>query len=458
MKPVTLSLTRWSCSALLTCAACSDEQTALGETSGSSASTSPSAPSTSGSDPTTQGPTDPTLGTSETATDPTAGSGGGTTSGEVPLALDFEPLTLEVVLQDTTDIEFLPGSMDLLLLEKAGRVHHLALRGDTVTELGQFTMPGVHNDSDCGLISLAIDPGFADNGWVYLSQCDTLHQSSVYRVTLDTESYATVPDSRVLVIREGDDQATKPWHNVGAMGFEADGETLWVLFGEKNRSVHGQDTTNNLGALLRVVPLDEGGYATASGNAFDDGTNSADIYAYGLRSPWRGILDSKGRFLVGDVGSDEFEEVDVITAPGQNLGWGNHEGFCEGGCDDGSIDPIIAIPHAAHQYQVDDEEALPVNSRVVWVGLEYVAGRDDPYDDRLDGRVVFGEMCSGYVRMLELDDDGNLVLDQHLGHLAHAPAWAQAPDGYVYAVTNGGCGAGTIGKAPTTFYRVVPRQ
>ena len=118
----------------------------------------------------------------------------------------------------------------------------------------------------------------------------------------------------------------------------------WAVFGDKNLNTPSQDEASALGALVRVVPLADGG---PGDEVPDDNPYSADsskngaVYAKGLRSPWRATLDSHGRWFVGDVGGALIEEVDMVSAPGQNFGWPLHEGACAPDCGD-TVPPLIA--------------------------------------------------------------------------------------------------------------------
>ena len=90
-----------------------------------------------------------------------------------------------------------------------------------------------------------------------------------------------------------------------------------------------------MGGLLRIIPNREDGgdgYTLPAGNmAAVGGFPESDpaLFVYGLRSPWRGSRDSLGRIWVGDVGQGLVEEVNLITAVGQNFGWATHEGPCD---------------------------------------------------------------------------------------------------------------------------------
>ena len=382
----------------------------------------------------------------------TASTGSGDATTDQPVdpepsrSLRFVPIETDEALVRATDLKFLPGSSELLVLSKDGDVGHYVLDETGAHILGRFVVPNVYPASDCGLISAAIDPDFVDNRLIYVGLCLSRHDSAIVRLEL-VDDYEAIPDTMAEVMIVGHRDASQPWHNVGAMGFDPAGN-LWALFGDKTVPSSSQDLGSPLGSIVRVVPdrsPDGSGYAPAADNPWvGDAERSWDVWAYGLRSPWKGVLDRQGRFWVGDVGSKQFEEINLVTHAGQNLAWPVHEGLCDGDDCSAFVDPVAVWPHAPHPYIEDDEDATASTSRVAWVGIAYEDRGNDRYEGLLTDKVLFGDSCVGYVRALTADAGGRIVSDQHLGHLVGPTGWDQAPDGYVYVVTYGGCGSGSI--------------
>lgn len=420
---------------------------------GTTVTSTASSADTSATNPTN--PTDPTDSTD--STDPTDPTGVDTTAGPSgPHPLVFVDVPIEQPLQRATDMKFLPGTSEFLLLGKNGPVHHYALGDEGATLLGSFDFPDLHTVTDCGLISVAFDPDFSSNSFAYFGVCDSQLDSTIYRVQF-SDDYGAIADTRAPIITVGHPNASQPWHNVGAIGFTPEGY-LWAQFGDKTVSSSSQDTASNLGSIVRIIPNrtpTESGYTPAPDNPFaGDPTASPDIWAYGFRSPWRGLLDDQGRFWVGDVGSSNHEEVDIVTAPGQNFGWPAAEGACtRGDCRD-YVDPIATWPHAAHPEIADDVDATAHQARVAWVGVQYVDEGNDRYGGLLTGKVLYGDSCIGYVRALEADAEGNLVSNEHMGHIVAPTGWGQAPDGYIYVVGHGSCGSGESDPPDVTLSRV----
>jgi glucose/arabinose dehydrogenase len=388
----------------------------------------------------------------------------GTTGGPVgPLRLRFEEIEVPSEFSLVTDIRFLPGSSELLVLSKDGRVGHYEVKDGRAERLGGFTVPGVHSDLDCGLISLAFDPAFEHNRFVFMSACASQPDNVIVRLELDTSNYAGIPDGVVEIFRASEPDAPRPWHNIGAIGFDETG-ALWALLGDKRVASNGQDVTNDLSALVRIVPdrsRGGSGHVPAPDNPFvGDPERSPNVYAWGLRSPWRGLYDSKGRWWFGDVGTDGFEEIDIVTGPGLNFGWALHEGPCGEACGD-TVEPVGGYSHDADTpYIGEDEDARATIRRAIWLGLEYdPGGGPDPYGGRLTGAVLYGDFCVGFVRALEVDETGTVTRDDHLGHLPFAAGWDRGPDGHIYVASFGRCESVNIDESdppPSRLFVAVP--
>jgi len=365
-----------------------------------------------------------------------AGHGGDGGAGN-ELRITFVPLELDTVVDKVTDMAFVPGRDELVILEKEGRVLHFDFDGTQATLRGSFELP-VYVEDDCGLISVAFPPDFPLTGEMYLGYCADFTSSQVSRFVLD-EPHEDILASEEAIIVLDEPLAAHPWHNVGSIGFEPSG-VLWALFGEKTRGANSQDLSVDLGKLLRIVPkAGEPGFDPAPDNPFiDDPEKSPNVYAYGMRSPWKGVRDSKGRFWFGDVGSNLFEEINFVPEPGMNFGWDVHEGPCDSSLMDGCTEPVTYWDREfEHPYPADDPDAIPAGTRVVCVGPHIEPVVDDPYGGKLDGLTFFGDFVIGWIRALRIDDAGVVTFDQHIGHLPHASAWARGHDGRVFVMTYG---------------------
>lgn len=392
-----------------------------------------------------------------------AGGDGADAASSAELRVDFEELTLDGEPAYITDFAFYPGSdRGFLALEKSGKLLRYRLEDESATLLATTEIGRVYDELDCGAISLAFEPDLAEGRYVYVGTCVSLTHSEILRLDLD-DDLNVVPDSEVTIFRAGDDKAKRPWHNVGSIDFEPGG-VMWALFGDKVRGAPAQDPSGNLGKLVRIVPSREpglGGFEPApDGPQVDEPDAAPAVYALGLRSPFRGTRDSRGFYWIGDVGSDYFEELDVVREPLQNFGWPDQEGPCSS-CE-GSTPPSFYWAHGSDpDYIADDPEVETTLGRVAWVGPEIQAHDPDRYQGRLAGSVLFGDYCAGFLRQGRVDDDGSPTLDAPLGHLNNAAAFRQHTDGFVYALTFGRCQTDVDNRADEShsrLYRMVPKR
>ncbi|MFQ5472809.1 MAG: PQQ-dependent sugar dehydrogenase, partial [Dehalococcoidia bacterium] len=245
-----------------------------------------------------------------------------------------------------------------------------------------------------GLLSIAFPPDFTEDERVYLYYTRDDTPGSVCADSTDQCSFIShfavtgnVMNTAPTVVME----IAQPFgnHNGGRLLFGTDG-FLYLGLGDGGGDAveNGQDTTTVLGSIIRIDPQPLGGYTIPDGNPFADGTggDADEIWAYGLRNPWRMSFDSAtGDLWVGDVGEDDWEEVDLIE-PGKNYGWVCYEGPDPenlAGCPGPGA---FEFPRAAYGRPSDD---------CAIVGGYVYRGTEMP---ELQGWYIFGDFCSGLIR------------------------------------------------------------
>lgn len=364
-----------------------------------------------------------------------AGSGCNKQGSPSPPGWRFDSIGFEDYPPNVTELLALGDY--LLVGDKSGEVSAYDWEGDLK---GRFTLPAFDME-DCGLMSLAVEPDFAETGLLWYGACFSVTRSGVFRVHLDTSTWTT--SDHVEILTAEDPEATNPWHNVGWIGFDASG-ALIALFGEKTNAGNSQDSTTLLGKTVRIIPsrvTGSGGYTVPADNPFPEAVGG-EILALGFRSPWTGGVDTRGRLWVADVGASgtSHEEVNLVTS-GSNYGWPLQVGPCTDlprNCDD-FTDPIVSWPHGtSHVYYNEDPDSSLTLSRVGWLAPG-PSGDDPYYGGLLRDRILFGDTCVGFVRSLQVDAEGALVSDEFIGHLDGVAAWAQAPDGSMLVSTLASC-------------------
>ena len=221
-----------------------------------------------------------------------------------------------------------------------------------------------------------------------------------------------------------------PHHNAGDLAFGPDGH-LYTAIGDgspyRDLLDTGQEPTDLLGSILRIDPRPAMGrpYSIPRDNPFADGDGAAEVWAYGVRNPWRLDFDRvTGDLWIGDVGDHEEEEIDVLRAAdgggrGANLGWS----LVEGTHLRGDSEPEDHVP-PIHAYRRRRPYCAIIGG-FVYRGSAIPA---------LRGAYLFSDYCAGTIRALQID--GEDVTDRSLGIDVETPSsFAEGPDGEVYVIS-----------------------
>lgn len=389
-------------------------------------------------------------GCSDDSTDGPGGPGqgpgpGSSTGGPLTrLALSFESVPYETELSYVTDMAFAPGgSNELIVADLYGGYEVAQLTAAGVEVVSRGKADDVYVEYDAGQLALAIDPSFAETGYFYLAANLAKNHVVVRRYTLDREDPAATIASAVVVFEVV--VPTSPrWHNITSMGFDEQG-IMWMLVGDKGlgkpgtnpETGPGQDESEMLGALVRIAPSTEsagGGYTVPESVVPYSSESNPAVVALGIRSPWQGVYH-EGRWIYGEVGLEDIEEINIIESPGQNFGWPVVEGPCAMDIYDNAPDcsqyndPFVWFDRSESQYVLDDDKATATSRRSVYAGWVYEPNDKDPYQGLWNEVLVFGDAFVGFMRAAPLGGEGE---SWHIGHMQIPSAWAQAPDGYVY--------------------------
>jgi len=252
----------------------------------------------------------------------------------IALELAFPRLTFE----QPVDFQHAPdGSHRLFVVEQKGVIHIFENNPD-VKESKIFldlTSQVRLGHSEEGMLGLAFHPRFKDNGYFFVDYiADNPRRSVVarFRIKPDSPWQADVKSQQIIL------EVGQPYgnHNGGQIAFGPDGY-LYIALGDGGAGGdphgHGQNRATFLGSILRidVDHASEGkNYAIPQDNPFVENTEGyrEEIYAYGLRNPWRFSFDPVTKWLwAGDVGQDKpYEEIDIIEK-GKNYGWNIMEGL-----------------------------------------------------------------------------------------------------------------------------------
>ena len=301
-------------------------------------------------------------------------------------------------LQRPTDLTDIGGGR-LLVLEQPGRVRLIAdglLLPDPFLDL---TSRVGSSANEQGLLGIALHPDFAANGFLYLNYTNLEGNTVVSRFLAPTGTDGRAdPGSEKILITIAQPYAN---HNGGSLAFGPDGY-LYIGMGDGGSGGDPQGNGQNLTALLgKILRIDvDGGdpYAIPADNPFADGQSGRpEIWAYGLRNPWRLSFDrATGDFYTGDVGQNQWEEIDYLPAgapSGANFGWNYREG----------ANPYQGEPPAGLQLvepvaQYQHPEGCSVSGGFVYRGAAL---------PEFSGIYLYGDYCNGRIWGLLRQADGS---------------------------------------------------
>jgi len=300
-----------------------------------------------------------------------AGCGGG--GSDPPVVIDPAPIAAAPTITTQavfTNISFnqpvaltqAPGdSARWFVVEKGGLIRFFANDQNTAASSVFLDISSLVNASgEGGLLGLTFHPNFpaTPEAFVSYTRSGAPLISYVSRF-LSTDSGQTLDAATEEVVITVEQPATN--HNGGNIAFGPDG-FLYVGFGDGGGSGdpngNGQDTKTLMGAIVRIDVEGGSPYGIPAGNPFEANAvctggsgveDCPEIYAWGLRNPWRFSFDTvTSKLWVGDVGQGDWEEIDVVTVGG-NYGWNVREGahcFNPGsGCADAFIEPVSEYDH-----------------------------------------------------------------------------------------------------------------
>ncbi|MFK5956762.1 MAG: PQQ-dependent sugar dehydrogenase [Planctomycetota bacterium] len=312
-----------------------------------------------------------------------------------------QTLALEVVRTDLKSPVFLCSAPDdssrLFILEQAGRLRMLINGEFDDHDLIDLTAK-ISSISERGLLGMAWHPRFPQMPYVYLHYSNTEGDTIISRFTVDSEQWIADPESEKLLL-----QVKQPWsnHNGGMIAFGPNDGFLYIGLGDGGAANDPHDAAQNgqnlLGKILRI-DVDQGDpYAIPKSNPFVGNDQFRDeIWAYGMRNPWRFCFDPvNGDLYIGDVGQNKWEELDWQSGAskgGENYGWRIEEGTHAFKGSDFETDAALVQP--IHEYGHTGGHCS------VTGGYVY-RGEQIPW---LQGQYFYADYCSGAVGTLKVKD------------------------------------------------------
>jgi glucose/arabinose dehydrogenase len=319
----------------------------------------------------------------------------------------------------------------LFVVERAGRIRVMK-DGRTLGTPFLDISSNVRTDGERGLLSMAFAPDYARSGLFYVYYTDRTGDiliQELHRSASDADR-AGGGARDVLTINHREFSN----HDGGQLQFGPDGR-LYAGVGdggsEGDPRHHGQSLSTDFGKLLRLDPRRPGGGRGfgVSGNPFVRRRGARpEIWAYGLRNPWRFSFDrGTGDLVIGDVGQDAWEEVDFArrgTGRGANYGWSIFEGLhrYSGGSARGLVMPRLEKSHGSGFCAITG--GYVVRDRAL---------------TSLYGRYLYGDLCASALRSVKLGRAGGASGDRAVGaSVSQLVSFGEDASGHVYAVSLNG--------------------
>lgn len=320
------------------------------------------------------------------------------------------------------------GDSRLFVVEQAGRVRIIDNGQQLVAPFLDITGT-VQSGGERGLFSVAFHPDYSTNGYFYVNYTDQGGDTQIERYSVSGDPNVADPNSALPILN-----VAQPFgnHNGGQIAFGPDG-MLYIGMGDGGSGGdpqgHGQNLNTLLGAMLRIDINGGTPYAIPSDNPYTGDPNARDeIWAHGLRNPWRFSFDHVAEDLyVADVGQDEWEEVTVVPADeaAVNYGWNVMEGahcFNTQNCDS------VGLEMPAVEY--DHGDGCSITGGYTYRG-QAIPG--------LRGHYLYSDYCSGFLRSFRYDA-GSVAdeIEWDIGDVGQVLSFGEDAQGELYVLSANG--------------------
>jgi len=402
-------LALWGLLATLLLAACGANQPSGGASPSATAPTVASTPA-------------PAVSAATPASGPNAASTGSAT------------IKLEKFASDLKSPVFITHAGDksnrMFVVEKAGTIAILRDGKRVATPFLDVSDLITAGGSEQGLLGLAFHPDYARNGRFFIYYTASNGDNTLARYTVSSTPDVADPASATVLFAQPDFAEN---HNGGMLAFGPDGY-LYVGLGDGggggDPQANGQKRSILLGKLLRLDVSGDKPYTIPPDNPWPTGADGArpEIWAYGLRNPWRFSFDrATGDLYIGDVGQNAYEEVDFQpagAAGGLNYGWSIREArhcFQSDTCEsNGMVEPIAEYPHA---------QGCSITGGYVYRGAAFPS---------LAGLYIFGDYCSGTIWSLQRNAAGAWEQHKLLDSGLSISSFGEDAAGELYVIDLGG--------------------
>ncbi|MEO5589095.1 MAG: PQQ-dependent sugar dehydrogenase [Gemmatimonadaceae bacterium] len=320
------------------------------------------------------------------------------------------------------------GDARLFVVEQAGRIR-VVKNGATLPTPFLDIVGRVQSGGERGLLSVAFHPDYKRNGWFFVNFTDRDGNTRIERFSASSNADVADPASSQLVL--GADQ---PYgnHNGGLVMFGPDG-MLYIGTGDGGSGGdprrNGQNSNVLLAKMLRINVNGSPPYTIPAGNPYARSGGRREIWAIGLRNPWRFSFDrTTGMLYIADVGQNEYEEIDVepASAAGLNYGWNTMEAdHCYGkdSCDRSGLTlPKLTYNHSGG--------ACSVTGGYVYRGKRIPS---------IAGHYFYSDYCTGWLRSFRMEKgEATDRREWTMEKIGHVVSFGEDASGELYIIAEDG--------------------
>lgn len=296
------------------------------------------------------------------------------------------------------------GDSRLFIVEKSGYVH--ILNSDGSTNITPFLdieplVLDVSGLDERGFLGLVFDPNYSSNGYFYVNYINVSGNTVISRFSVSSNPDIADETTELIILTY-----TQPYpnHNGGDLQFGADGY-LYISSGDGGSFGDPDDNSQNLESLLgKILRIDVSSstlsnlYDIPGDNPFVSNPMADDeIWAYGLRNPWKFSFDSLNSNLwIGDVGENIVEEINMISSSssGMNFGWRCYEGSSEFNLTDCPAMGTLTFPVAQYTHNSSGNFKCSITGGYVHRGSTHTD---------FNGYYFFADYCSNEIGYLDFD-------------------------------------------------------
>lgn len=324
-----------------------------------------------------------------------------------------------------------PGDGRLFVVIKEGRILVADSSGNVEEQPLLDIRDNVYSSAfEVGLLGLAVHPDYEANGFIYIyynQMIDGQLYSDISRFTI-SETGTADPQSELNLLRL---EEPRNIHQAGELAFGPKDGYLYIATGDGgtpfDQAGNSQSLQSLHGKILRIDVDEWSPYSIPIDNPFaNDPDALSEIWAYGLRNPWRFSFDREtGDMYIADVGDANWEEIDFIpsdSSGGQNFGWPCYEGevfFVEDVCDP-EMDYTMPIFTYAHE---QDIHHCSVTGGYVYHGSLL---------PELKGKYIFADLCAGSIWTLTPIGQNEWLPQRWIGFLQNWSSIGERSDGELF--------------------------